>query len=81
MAGSEKDTLNLLLQGYLVKGSSWVSSSLAHKYLTRMLMDRRENAMDTNIAATVMNKSHQWSPLRDPVIISHILDQGGNYWK
>jgi len=37
-------------------------------------MDRRENAMDTNIAATVMNKLHQWSPLQDRIKMSQILD-------
>jgi hypothetical protein len=37
--------------------------------------------MVNNVEATVMNKLHARSPLRDLVIILQILDQGENGWK
>jgi hypothetical protein len=43
-------------------------------------MDRRENAMATNVAAIVVNKLHTWSPLRDLVKMSHILNRWGKDW-
>ncbi len=81
MSGSKKYIRSLLFHGYLVKGSSWVSSGLALKYSTRVEINCRENAMANNIEATVMNKLHEWSPFHDPVIISQILDQGGKDWQ
>ncbi len=78
--GSESNTRSLLLHGYLVEGSSWVGSGLALKYVTRVEINCRENAMDINIAASIMNKLHKWSPLRDLVKMSHILNQCGKDW-